>query len=265
MRTPSARTTVLTALALALPLGVLPASGADTGVVPGVQKQQVKGTIAAPTRFPDTATGSVDGGFPGLARRLYVAADPSNGAIARIFDVDPSTYGGAFVIDGVTDATGAADLDVFFYTEMGDVAGQRAGGVVGEYATRKAGGETGFVPKGAVKAIVFTPNGVNSAFTYTAFDLPKLRLGKDPLNVTVPAGTTLSFVNESGDYTFVRSAADSRGRRTFDSGSGAKQGLGVGESFAVTFAKAGTVPYETSFGTGTITVAPGPGVGTPTA
>lgn len=264
MRTPSARTTVLTALAVAVPLGVLPASGAESSTPTGVTKQTVNGTIAVPSRFPDTASGSADRGWPGLARRLWVAASPTNGTIAWVFDVDPATYGGAFEIGGVTDRTGAADLDVFFYTEMGDAAGQTPGVTVGEYANPGPGGEKGFVPQGARKAIVYTGNGVGVSFTYTATDVAKVVLGKDALDVTVPAGATLSWVNGTGDYAFVRATQDSRGRRLFDSGSGPASGLAAGEAFSHTFGSKGTFTYETSAGPGVVRVVDGPGVGTPT-
>lgn len=264
MRTPSARTIVLAVLACALPLGVLPASGEAAEPTPGAQAQTLKGTIAVPSRFPDTTNGNADRGWPGLARRLWVAASTSSGVIASVFDVNQASWGGPFVIDGVTDATGAADLDVYFYDEMGDVAGQTAGVTKAEYATVAAGGETGFVPQGARKAIVYTANGVQSEFTYTAFRTPTLTLGAQPLDVTVPAGTTLTFVNGTGDYTFVRHLPSKpREKVAFDSGSGPASGLAAGERFSATFPTTGTLVYETSLGQGTVTVVDGPGVGTP--
>jgi plastocyanin len=265
VKRPSTRATVLAALACALPLGVLPATADSSATPSGTEKQKTTGTIALPTRFPDTANGNADRGWPGLARRVWAGASQSNGVIARIIDVDPATWGGKFVVDGVTDATGAADLDVYFYSEMGDLGAGTPGVVTAQYATVAKGGETGFVAPGSRRAIVFTSNGVNSSFTYTAFTTPRLTIGRDALDATVPLGTTLTWVNGTGDYTFVRHLPVGKQKKAFDSGSGPASGLRNGEAFSHTFTATGTYVYETSLGQATITVVDGPGVGTPAA
>lgn len=128
--------------------------------------QSVSGSIMSPTRFTDGT-----GGWPGLGRKLYTLSNETNGLISYTFAVDPDTIGSEFTLGNVADATGAADLDIYFYVYLGDdVVGTTAPLTAeeGEFQTVGAGGETGIVPQEATMAIVFTPNGVNSTFTYTA-------------------------------------------------------------------------------------------------
>lgn len=128
--------------------------------------QSTPGSIMSPTRFTDGTTG-----WPGLGRKLYTLSNASNGLISYTFAVDPDTIGSEFTLGNVADATGAADLDIYFYIDLGDdVVGTTSPIVAdeGEFATVGAGGETGIVPEEATMAIVFTANGVNSTFTYTA-------------------------------------------------------------------------------------------------
>ncbi len=241
------------AVVSAVALAVVPAGAAEEFQPLGEEIQSQAGTIAAPTRFPNTGDPANSGGFPGLARRLYNASALTNGSIAYIFNIDAATWGGAFTVTGVKDATGAGDLDVFFYDEFGDVGGQVAGVVTGEYATRKAGGEVGFVPEGTRKVIVFTPNAVNAEFTYTGYAKPVIEIGKDALDLTVPAGATVDWLNATADYSFVRHTPTS-GKAAFDSSPKPGTGIPVGSTFSHTFAEVGTFTYETSAGTGTITV-----------
>lgn len=127
--------------------------------------QSVNGSVMSPTRFTDGTSG-----FPGAGRRLYNASPETNGLISYTFAVDPSTIGTTFTLGNVADATGLADLDIFFYLDLGDEVEGRAAVThpEGEFKTVALGGETGIVPEEAIAAIVFTPNGVNSTFTYNA-------------------------------------------------------------------------------------------------
>jgi hypothetical protein len=253
-------------LSLPLLLAGLPAvsHGADAPAFAAVQT--VTGTVAAPTRFTNP-----DQGFPGVARRLYLAHPATNGATGFMFDVDPKTWGGAFRFASVSDATGQADLDIYFYSDLGTI-GARAVGEPGlpvstaEYGARGAGGDTGFIPAGSTKALVFTYNGVASSFTYEASAMPKIGLASGDLDVTVPDGAFVAWVNDTDDYAFVRRTA-SANAMPFSSGSGTASGLRKGEVFVFQVTKTGKFTYsagtEAAPRTGTITVVPGPGVGTP--
>lgn len=222
----------------------------------GEEWQNVSGSIALPTRFIDAT-----GGWPGLVRRVYQASADTNGVIGYVFNVDPETWGGPFVLGDVVDQTGAGNLDVFFYSHMGDAGGADAPITVGEYQTANKG-EVGFVPEGATKAVVFTPDAINATFNYTGYIAPALEIGIDSLDLTVPAGATVNWVNKTADYSYVRHTPDS-GKVLFDSSPKAGTGIRVDDTYSHIFDLPGTYTYETSVGTGTITVTDGPGVGTP--
>ncbi len=243
------------AVSAALIIAAVPAGAAEFQP-PGSEVQSLSGSIAAPTRFTDGV-----GGWPGLVRRVYQASAATNGAIGFVFDVDAETWGGAFVLGDVKDQTGAGNLDVFFYSKMGDASGQDAPTTVGQYQTANKG-EVGFVPEGATKAIVFTPDAVNATFNYTAYSVPVLTIGAGATDLTVPAGATIDWVNKTADYSFVRHTPSS-GAVAFDSSPKQGTGIRVGDTFSHTFDTAGTYSYATSVGTGTITVTVGPGVGAP--
>lgn len=176
---------------------------------PGQEWQAVSGSIALPTRFIDGV-----GGWPGLVRKVYQASADTNGVIGYVFDVDPETWGGAFVLGDVKDQTGAGNLDVFFYSKMGDAGGADAPVTVGEYQTANKG-EVGFVPEGATKAVVFTPDAVDATFNYTGYTPAALSIGSGSPDLTVPAGATVVWTNNTTDYSFVRHtpAVGSRGVR----------------------------------------------------
>ena len=232
-----------------------PAGAADFEPV-GEEWQNVSGSIALPTRFTDAT-----GGWPGLVRRVYQASADTNGVIGYVFNVDPETWGGPFVLGDVVDQTGAGNLDVYFYSHMGDAGGADAPTSVGEYQTADKG-EVGFVPHGATKAVVFTADAINATFNYTGYIAPRIDLGLESLDLTVPAGATINWVNKTADYSFVRHTP-ATGKALFDSSPKPGTGLRVGDTFSHTFTEVGTFPYATSTGTGTITVIEGPGVGTP--
>ena len=242
-------------------------AGAAEFTPPGEEFETVAGSIALPTRFPDSANpGKVDEGYPGLVRRAYQASILTNGVIGFVINIDPATWGGAFVIGDVADQTGAGNLDVYFYQTMGDAGGQEAPITVGEYAT-DGKGEVGFVPEGATKAIVFTPDAVNATFNYTSYTAPVIEIGRDALDMTVPAGATVAWNNATTEYSYVRHTPAS-GPALFDSSPKAGTGIRAGDTFTHLFDTPGTYTYQTTNGasvlTGTITVTDGPGVGPPT-
>ena len=234
-----------------LTFGTQPASAAPLGE----EIQTVAGTIAAPTRFTDG-----EGGFPGLGRRLWLLNPATNGSVMYVIDIDPATWGGQFVIDDVTDATGSGDMDVYLYEDFGAAEFPGATGVVtlAEYDTGGPG-ETGFIPFGTKKAIVFTANGVRSAFTYHGFSMPTISIASGG-DLTIPAGGIVGWVNDTSDYSFVR---HNHAKPAFNSSPGVATGLRKGETFTHQFESTGVFPYVTSAGSGTITVVAGPGVGTP--
>ncbi len=61
---------------------------------------------------------------------------------------------------------------MFFYSKMGEAGGADAPVSAGEYQTANKG-EVGFVPVGATKAVVFTPDAVNATFNYTRVTPPR--------------------------------------------------------------------------------------------
>lgn len=149
-----------------------------TAVVPARAEgeQPIQGSILLPTRYPNTDNGDAEGPFPGAGRRLYIAAmkdDAANGQIASIIKIDPSLIGGTFWVGAIEDMTGEADLDVYFYIDLGDdVYGETPPDAPDEpeytFDTRAPGGEAGLIPEYATYAIVVTPNGIDTTFTWTA-------------------------------------------------------------------------------------------------
>lgn len=241
----------LLALFLVLPLLTVAAAEVDDPFSPGEEQWGfVQGTIELPTRFIDG-----ESGWPGLGRRVWLCSADTNGTIAYIFDVYAPSWGGPFVIDDVTDQTGEADLDVYFYEEFGDCGGGAAPTTVGEFDSPEPG-EFGFVPQGARKAVVFTANGVQSSFTYSAWSPPVIELGVEALDLTVHPGATVVWENQTDDYAYVRHTPES-GAPEFDSSPGTGTGIPVGATFSHRFSKAGVYTYVTPVGTGTITVTAG--------
>lgn len=174
-------------------------------------------------------------------------AQAADGVVADVFDVDPRAVGGAFELGEVSDRAG--NLDVFFY---GDLASAADGTPVttGESATRAAGGGTGFVPAGTRFAIVFSPDAVAPAFTFTATERPLVDLST-ATDVVVPVGSTLGFRNDTGDYASLRRVST---RPVLDR-SAPGRGLLAGEVADVTFGKAADYVFDSSVGAFTVTVA----------
>lgn len=236
-------------LAVLMVMTAIPASS-ETPTPPGKRAQTVSGEILLPTRFP---LGDPErDGFPGVSRRVWLCSAASNGTTAWIFDVNAATWGGAFLIDNVSDDTGEADIDVYFYSEFGDCGGTHA--PVSNAAFVNDGQiEAGIVPQGAIKAVVFTHNGVNSTFQYQGYRPPALDLQGSDLDLTVFRGNVVTWTNNTAEYGFVRHAPDS-GSPAFDSSPADNTGIPAGGSFSHTFGQTGSFPYETNTGSGTITV-----------
>lgn len=227
---------------LSVSLLALPSASAQEPAA-GPTVQTYAGTFAAPTRFIDG-----EGGFPGLGRKVYLVAQAADGVVADVFDVDPRAVGGTFTLGDVKDATGAGNLDVFFYADLASAA-DGTPVTTGEFATRAAGGETGFVPAGTRYAVVFSPDAVAPSFTFTATERPLVDLST-ATDLVVPAGTTLGFRNDTGDYASLKHVS---ARPVLDR-SAVGNGLLVGEVADVTFGKAADYLFESSVGTFTVTV-----------
>jgi hypothetical protein len=234
------RKTWLVAVAAALAFSVVPVSAAEP---PGRLEQQEAGQIMLLTRFTDG-----EQGWPGLGRRAWLCSAATNGAIAWVFDVFESTWGGMFVIDQVDDDTGDANIQVYFYEDMGDCGGQADPITSGQYASDQPG-EVGFVPDRTSKAVVFMPTGANATFRYRGFSPPRIRLGQDDLDISVTQGAVVRWVNTTDDFAYVRAVDGS-----FDSSPTQGTGIPVGGVWERAFTQTGTIDYETPVGEGTITV-----------
>lgn len=230
-------------LALATAAVVPPALAEDTATTPtGPEVQSYAGSFVAPTRFTDGT-----GGWPGLGRKVYLAAEAADGVIADVFPVDQRAWGGAFQLTDVADATGSGNLDVFFYGHLASVA-DGTPETLSEHQTADRG-EKGFVPAGTRFAVVFSADAVRPTFTFRASERPVV--GLTALDgVTLPAGATLGIRNDTADYAALRH--DSTKPLVNRSGTG--NGLRVGEVVDVTFTKAGTYSFVSSVGTSTVTV-----------
>ncbi len=261
-------------VAMTLPTVAFTDAAAGPGFTPsGDEVQTIDGSIASPTRFTD-----LEGGWPGLGRRVHNCSHGANGGIAYITPIDAEAIGGAFVIDNVVAAattrdinTGEeqeADIDVFFYSELADCGGQGTPTTVGEYAAGGPG-EVGFVPAGTRYAVIFTPTAINVTFTMRTWAPPVIDMAGTDLDLTIASGATVVWENTTDTYLQIRSEAAG-----FDSGSGPASGLRSGETFSHTFE---VFFGDASFGyditddagiviaSGTITVASGPGGGAPSA
>lgn len=119
--------------------------------------QHVEGTIILPAPFTDDT-----GCFAGVHRRLNAAASGNhNGLIGYSFEVDKTTWNKPFKLDVSGGQGSYVDMDITFYlgplTTADDVVaagGDPAAPPAVSVATRKAGGESGIVPKGSVAVII---------------------------------------------------------------------------------------------------------------
>jgi plastocyanin len=268
---------IATLLTLALAMGLL-VPGAAQGRQGEEEVQSVTGTIMFPTRFtsysvppnPDTTRAELENGWPGLVRRGYVAAAASNGVIGYVFPVDSATWLGRFELAvnseaATPDGVDKADLGIYFYSHLGDAAGQATPVTVAEYERRALGGEEGFIPPGSNYGIVFMSRGANVAFSYTGYMPMAVEVtdtGYRAADITVKAGAWVVWENISQNY---HSVTGTGTKPAFDSSPKANQPIIAGGSFVHRFTQVGDFPYFDRYGTatGVVHVVPGPGEGTP--
>jgi plastocyanin len=226
-------TAAAVAAALAVPAAALAAAAPD----PGPVVQEVSGTVAVPN--PTKAGQNVTR----PARTAGLVARPSDGVLGWFFEVDQATWGGQFLL---TTATAGADLDVIFYSDPGTPADNSTSSA--EFVGTDGDGEAGIVPAGTTHALIYAAAAPNADFRYVGSAPVQVQIGAGSLDVTVPVGGAVTWVNRTGDYTFVD------GGRAFSSGTGAGTGIPVGKTFTATLGRAGTYTYTTSVGTGRVTV-----------
>ena len=232
-----ARTRPLVVAAAALAVVVPVAVQAAETPAPGPAVQEVTGTVAVPN--PTKAAQNVTR----HNRSAGLLGPETNGVVGWFFDVDPATWGGSFTL---TTATAGADWDVLFYSDPGTLNATPA--ATAEFVDSVGDGEAGLVPMGTTHALVYPAGAPNADFAYVGHAPVQVQIGVHALDVTVPAGGAVTWVNRTGDYTFVD------GGTTFSSGTGPGTGIPVGKSFTATFGRTGTYAYSTSVGTGTVTV-----------
>ena len=204
-------------------------------------EQAVAGSVAAPV------PSNVSGG----PRRAFLASRATNGVIGYAFDVEPTTIGGPFDLTVTDDPTGEGDLNIIFYSDPGNAA-DGAPTAAAEYLGATVGGERGIVPDEATIAMVFISTGANVSFGYKATPPPVVALADAaPLDVTARSGGVVRFVNNTEAVAFVRHTP-ATGKVMFTSD---PAGIAPGATFDVYPPGAGSYPYATSVGNGTITVA----------
>jgi plastocyanin len=237
----------LTLAVLAVPAVLAPAAIAD-GPTTATAKavQNVTGTVAVhnPTKgAPLVVTRH--------ARSAGIIAQESNGVVGWFFAVDPATRGGEFVL---TSGTAGADFDILFYADNGDLASRGRPPVsAGDFNGTVGDGERGIVPEASTYAVVYPAAAPNASFTFTGYAIPRIAIGVDGLDLTVPAGGAVTWVNKTSDYSFVRSTKTPLNAE-FSSGDGVGTGIPVNATFTAKFSRPGIYVYETSAGSGTITV-----------
>lgn len=230
------RLRILTAAAAAAAL-LVPVTGASAADPVGEKLQTVAGTVAVPNPTKAAANVTRHG------RTLGFVGAQSNGVVSWWFKVDPNTWGGEFVLSS---PTAGADFDALFYSDPGTIAD--ASTTTAEFLGASGDGERGIIPAGTTFVLLYPAGAPNAAFTYTGYAPATVGIGSGSLDITVVNGATVRWVNNTTDYTYVRSAR-------FDSGSGTGQGIPVGGTFEALMDEPGTYTYSTSVGTGTITVA----------
>lgn len=237
------RRSALAATALGLVV-LLPTLGQAAEPPPGAKVQEVVGTVAVPN--PSKASGTVN--VTRHSRTAGLIGPETNGVVGWFFSVDPTTWGGEFVLDS---ATAGADLDIIFYSDPGTITAPPT--AAAEFVGVDGDGERGVVPAGATDGLVYASGAPNAAFSYTGHAVPQIAIGGEgPADLTVPAGGSVEWVNKTADYTSVTGVL--AGKQVFSSGTGPGSGIPVGKSYTAVLSKKGVYTYTTSVGTGTITV-----------
>lgn len=167
------RLTVLAAVVGLFATLVAPAAGAQSG-------QEESGTAYANLPSPN---GPDNDCFQGYGRRVYVISQGTvNHVLGSMFEVDEATWGGKFKLEG-KGITGNEDLDLYFYSFLGDVVQDpslNSPTIIGEFTDRGAGGETGVVPVTSTHAFVclLPTTGAAAQWTYEATPPKKKKKGK---------------------------------------------------------------------------------------
>lgn len=251
--------TAIVALALSLGLVAPGPAGAAQGEA---LVQEQAGSVLFLTRFTDG-----ESGFPGLHRRLYNHAEQSNGVFGYLFEIQPETWMGRFELSVASQQNppGDADLGIYFYNhDLGDGANATAT-TTAEYDTRKAGGETGFIPPDSHWGLVFMSRGLNVRFEYKGFSPMSAEVseaGFAPAEITVGSGGYVVWTNVGEQFHSVTATGT---KPAFDSSPTPNKPLIPGATFAHRFTEVGDFPYFDRYGTatGVVHVVPGPGEGTP--
>lgn len=227
------------ALSLALASVVLLATPAPAAPPVGESVQSFSGTILVPN--PTKAAQNVTRHI----RSAGLIARQSNGVVGWFFTVDPATIGGEFRL---TPGDATIDYDIIFYSDPGTL--NDAPTASAEFLGAAPGEVAGVIPQGTTDAIIYPTSGVNTAFSYAGYSVPTISIGVDPLDLTIPAGVTVRFINATSDYTFIKIP-----KIQLQAGVGPGKGIPIGATYDVTeLTTPGTYPYETSVGFGTITV-----------
>lgn len=252
---------IATILVMALSVGLL--GPGTVNAAQGEEEVQTKtGGVLLPTRFTDG-----EGGFPGLARRLWNHAEQTNGLVGHVFEIDRATWMGRFnlTVASQQNPPGDADLGIYFYNhDLGDGANATATSVA-EYETRRPGGEEGFIPPDTHWAIVFMSRGLNVTFNYSGFSPMSAEVseaGFAPAETTVKAGGFVVWENVGQQFHSVTATGT---KPAFDSSPTPNKPLIPGATFVHRFEQVGDFTYFDRYGTatGVVHVVPGPGVGTP--
>lgn len=239
------RTSTRTLAAVGLSLVVLlPAAGQASEEPAGAKTQTITGSIA--TANPTKASGT---NVSRIGRTGGLIGSPMNGVTGWFFTVDPKTWGGEFIL---TSKTAGSDLDVIFYSDPGSLTD--APTATAEFIGTEGDGERGVVPADSIRALIYAAGAPTESFEYAGHAVPKVLIGAGSLDISVPVGGAVEFVNATDDYTHVTSTGTSKLTSFPSSGTGPGSGIPVGKSHVVTFTRKGSFPYETSAGTGTVTV-----------
>lgn len=239
------RTSTRSLAAAALGLVVLvPAVGHATDDPAGEKTQTVAGSIA--TANPTKSAGT---NVSRIGRTGGLIGPETNGVTGWFFRVDPTTWGGEFVL---TSKTAGSDLDVIFYSDPGSLTSPPTASA--EFVGSSGDGERGVVPADTTHALIYAAGSPTEAFEYAGHAVPRVLIGAGSLDITVPVGGAVEFVNQTDDYSYVTSTGTTTSTRFTSSGTGPGSGIPVGKSHVATFTRAGSFGYETSVGSGTVTV-----------
>jgi hypothetical protein len=165
----------LSAIMLVAALGLVPLAEAGATQAPATQEE--KGTVLFPTPHPQDPNIC----FQGVARRVNMLSQGVvSGPFGAIFEVDKKTWNGKFALTG-SGATGAVDLDIYFFDHFGDSIPDdpalNSPVITTQYQERNTDGEVGTIPPNTNLAIVCLYDGAGANFEYKASP-PKVKKKK---------------------------------------------------------------------------------------